>query len=88
MGVTSSPPKCPACGGNVSDFILDPGNIFVIFGLDDGTQLRAFECPYCTAGMLLCVRGGRLMGIEPFKDDPPADDIFQAVARTRAKLGM
>ena len=87
-GVPVIPTKCPTCG-MVGDFHFDAKKheFFGVFELDSKTHLHVLECPYCTAGMLLCIRDGRLMGIEPFKDDPPSD-VLAAVARTRAKLGM
>jgi hypothetical protein len=66
---------------------LDKHDFFGLIELDKRTHLHVLECPYCTAGMLLCIRDGRLMGIEPFKDNPPTD-MLKAVARTRAKLGI
>lgn len=87
-GISVIPTKCPTCG-KVGDFQYDPAkhNFFAVVELDKNTQLHALECPYCTAGMLLCIQNGRLMAIEPFKDEPPTD-VLQAVARTRAKLGL
>jgi len=80
--------RCPTCG-KVRDFRLDAERheLSGALALDSKTHLHVLECPYCTAGMLLCVRDGRLMGIEPFTDDPPMD-ILAALALTRAKLGM
>lgn len=82
------PTKCPTCG-KVSDFQFDTGKREIPgkFELDPKTHMRVLECPYCSAGMLLCIRDGRLIGIEPFTDDPPAD-VLAAVALTRAKLGL
>lgn len=87
-GVKVIPMKCPTCG-KIGDFTYDPQkhDFFAIVELDKNTHLHPLECPYCTAGMLLCIRNSRLMGIEPFKDDPPTD-MLKAVARTRAKLGL
>lgn len=87
-GVRVIPTKCPTCG-KVGDFPYTPeAHAFVgVMQLDAKTFLHVLECPYCTAGMLLCIRDGRLMSIEPFKDDPPSD-VFEAVKRTRTKLGI
>ena len=82
------PTKCPTCGkAGQFHFEAERHDISKRFELDSKTHLRALECPYCAAGMLLCIRDGRLTGIEPFDDDPPRD-VLAAVARTRAKLGM
>src|SRR5215203_5187903 len=82
------PAKCPTCGkaGDLH-FDAEKHDASGMFELDSKTHLRTLECPHCTAGMLLCIRDGRLTGIEPFEDDPPSD-VLAAVARTRAKLGM
>ncbi len=81
------PTKCPTCG-KAGHFPIDPEkHVSGLFKLDSKTHLHILECQYCTAGMLLCIRDGHLMGIEPFEDDPPSD-VLAAVARTRAKLGM
>ena len=87
-GVSVIPTKCPTCG-EVGDFPYDPDkhDFYSAFELDKKTHLHVLECPYCKAGMLLCIRDGRFMGIEPFQDDPPTS-VFDAVARTRSKLGM
>ena len=79
--------KCPTCG-KVGKVRLDAEKQEFLgeFKLDSKTHLHVHECPYCTTGMLLCSRDGRLMGIEPFTDDPPMDGLA-ALARTRAKLG-
>ena len=82
------PTKCPTCGkAGHFHFDAEKHEISGLFKLDSKTHLHILECPNCTAGMLLCIRDGRLMGIEPFEDDPPTD-VLAAVARTRAKLGM
>jgi hypothetical protein len=87
-GVRVIPTKCPVCG-EVGEFdnLPEAHNMPWGFKLDEKTVALPLECAYCRAGMLLCIRDGRAMGIEPFKDDPPGD-VLQAVARTRAKLGI
>lgn len=87
-GISVIPTKCPTCG-QVGDFHLDPKkHDFVgMFQLDEKTYLHNLECPYCQAGMMLCIRDGRLLGIEPFKDDSPGD-MFAAVSRARKKFGL
>ena len=82
------PAKCPMCG-KVGKLRLDAETheLRSAFELDGKTHLHVRECPYCTAGMLLCTRDGRLISIESFTDDPPMDGLA-ALARTREKLGM
>ena len=86
-GVAVIPTKCPTCG-MTGDFHIDPNkhDFFGIFEVDKNTHCHALECPYCKAGMLLCIRKSRLMGIEPFAED--MSDVMQAVARTKKKLGL
>jgi len=79
------PTKCPMCG-KVGEFRLDSEPSGAL-ALDSKTHVHVHECRYCTSGMLLCIRDGRLMGVEPFTDDPPMDGLA-ALARTRAKLGL
>jgi predicted RNA-binding Zn-ribbon protein involved in translation (DUF1610 family) len=87
-GVPVIPTTCPTCG-KVDKVSLDAGKheFLSAFKLDSETHLQVHQCPYCTSGMLLCSRNGRLVGIEPFTDDPPMDGLA-ALARTRAKLGL
>ena len=87
-GVRTIPTKCPTCG-EVGEFQYDINkhDFFGVFEIDKQTHLHVLECPYCKAGMLLCIRNGRSMGIEPFKDYPPTD-MLDAVARARKKLGV
>ena len=87
-GVSIIPTKCPTCG-QVGDFQYDitKHDFFGVVEIDKDTHFHVLECPYCMAGMLLCIRKGRLMGIEPFKDDQPAD-MLAAVGRARKKLGI
>lgn len=86
--VSVIPTKCPTCGKTAHlHFDAERHKVSGKFQLDNKTHLHTLECPYCTAGMLLCIRDGRLTGIEPFEEDPPTD-VLSAVARTRAKLGM
>jgi hypothetical protein len=84
-GVQVIPTTCPLCG-SVGDFIFDPNKHDFVwaFELDKKTHLHVLECPYCTAGMLLCIRDGRMLGIEGYKDDTPAD-LMAAVGRARSR---
>ena len=85
--VSVIPTKCPTCG-NVGDFQYDKEKHDFIgaIELDSKTYCHVLECPYCKAGMLLCIRDDRFMGIEPFNDD--MSDVPEAVSRTRKKLGL
>lgn len=84
-GVQVIPTKCPFCG-NIGDFPYDPKKHDFAWGfaLDKDTHLHVLECPYCQAGMLLCIRDGRMLGIEGYKEDTPAE-LFEAVGRARAR---
>jgi hypothetical protein len=84
-GVSVIPTKCPKCG-MIGDFPFDPRKHDFVWAvqIDPKTHLHVLECPYCQAGMLLCIRDGRLLGIEGYSDDTPAD-LMQAVERARAR---
>lgn len=86
-GVKMIPTKCPTCG-MTGDFPFDPGRheSFMVIRLDSKTDAHVLECPYCRAGMLLCIREARLVRIEPFKED--STDLLDAVARAQARLGQ
>ena len=86
-GLISIPTKCPTCG-EVGDFYLDPNkyNFFGILEFDKDTHGHILECPYCTAGMLLCIRKGNLITIEPFEDNSQAS-FAKAIESIKILLG-
>ncbi len=84
-GVAIIPTQCPLCG-NTGDFRFDPNShqFWSVVEIAPKTHLHVLECPYCKAGMLLCIRDGRMLGIEGYKDTgPPA--MMAAVERARAR---
>lgn len=84
-GVRVIPTKCPMCG-MVGDFPFEPDkhDFWAVAELDKKTHLHILECPYCQAGMLLCIRDGRMLGIEGYKDETPAD-MLAAIERAKAR---
>lgn len=85
-GLSTIPVKCPTCG-QVGDFRLDPNahDFFGLFQVDPDTALHVLECPYCRAGMLLCLRGPQILFIEGYRDDSPVA-MLDAVKRATARL--
>src|SRR5215471_9308460 len=75
--------QCPKCRQESDIYRGDPKCTWIVRREGVGDMIPA-ECPYCKAGMLVCIKNDVLMNIEPFEDTP--ESLFSAIEKTVSKV--